>query len=439
MCDTILEILQFAKENDVKFIHLAFCDLFGIPKSVSIMPEELTRAFRHGISFDASAIQGFGTIECSDLFLMPDSSAVSVLPWRSPYEQVMRIFCDVKRPDGSDFTSDSRYILKQAVNRCADMGYVCQIGTEGEFYLFQNDAEGNPTTIPFDQAGYGDTFPLDKGEDLRREICLTREGMAIRPETPHHERGPGQNEVDFRYSDALTAADNFLSFKSVVKSVAAQNGLYASFLPKPLLTRSGSGLHINISLSQGDRNLFQMAPQHSPRAESFIAGILHHIREITVFLNPLTNSYRRLGAFEAPGYITWSHQNRSQLIRIPASFGEYQRMELRSADSACNPYLAFALLIHAGLDGIEQEMVLPEACNQNLYENAAYAKEQNIQSLPQSLAEALEAAQDSAFVKRILPEDVRATYFSEKRKEWESYRQAEDSHQFEMSSFFHLI
>ena len=221
--------------------------------------------------------------------------------------------------------------------------------------------------------------------------------------------------------------------------MAAQNGLYASFLPKPLLTRSGSGLHINISLSQGDRNLFQMAPQHSPRAESFIAGILHHIREITVFLNPLTNSYRRLGAFEAPGYITWSHQNRSQLIRIPASFGEYQRMELRSADSACNPYLAFALLIHAGLDGIEQEMVLPEACNQNLYENAAYAKEQNIQSLPQSLAEALEAAQDSAFVKRILPEDVRATYFSEKRKEWESYRQAEDSHQFEMSSFFHLI
>ncbi len=439
MNDTISEILQFAKENDVKFIHLAFCDLFGMPKSVSIMPEELPRAFRHGISFDASAILGYGTVECSDLFLMPDSSSVSVLPWRSPYEQEMRIACDVKRPDGSDFPGDSRFLLRQAVKRCADMGYVCQIGTEGEFYLFRNDPEGNPTTLPLDQAGYGDTFPLDKGENLRREICLTLESMDIRPEAAHHERGPGQNEVDFRYSDALTAADNFLAFKSVVKSVAAQNGLYASFLPKPLPAYSGSGLHINLSLSQGDQNLFQTAPQHSPQAESFIAGILRHIREITVFLNPLTNSYRRLGAFEAPGYVTWSHQNRSQLIRIPASFGENNRMELRSPDSACNPYLAFALLLHAGLDGIEQRQALPEPCNQNLYENPGYAQEHGIPSLPQSLAEALEAAQASQWLRRILPEDVQNAYFLEKKKEWEVYQQTDDSHRFEMDTFFPLI
>ena len=439
MGDTISEILQFAKDSDVKFIHLAFCDLFGIPKSVSIMPEELPRAFRHGISFDASAIQGCGTVECSDLFLVPDSSSVSVLPWRSPYEQEMRIYCDVKQPDGSDFPLDSRYLLRQAVRRCADMGYVCQIGTEGEFYLFQTDEEGNPTTVPLDQAGYGDTFPLDKGENLRREICLTLENMDIRPEAAHHERGPGQNEVDFRYSDALTAADNLLSFKAVVKAAAAQNGLYASFLPKPLLTRSGSGLHINLSLSQGDRNLFETAPRHSPQAESFLAGILRHIREITVFLNPLTNSYRRLGAFEAPGYVTWSHQNRSQLIRIPASFGENNRMELRSADAACNPYLAFALLLQAGLDGIEQQLTLPEPCNQNLYENESYAQEHGISALPRSLAEALELAQASSFVRRILPEGVRQVYFLEKKKAWEACRQAEDSHQFEMGSFFHLI
>ena len=439
MNDTISEVLQFAKENDVKFIHLAFCDLFGTQKSISIMPGELPRAFQYGISFDASAIQGFGTVECSDLFLLPDSSSVSILPWRSPYEQVMKMYCDIKRPDGSDFTADSRYLLKQAVKRCADLGYICKIGTEGEFYLFQTDAEGNPTTIPYDQAGYGDTPPLDKGENLRREICLTLEDMDIRPETSHHERGPGQNEVDFRYSDALSAADNFLSFKSVVKSVAAQNGLYASFLPKPILTRSGNGLHINLSLAKGGKNLFEMAPGHSQSAESFIAGILEHVGEMTAFLNPLTNSYRRLGAFEAPGYITWSHQNRSQLIRIPASAGEYNRMELRSADSACNPYLAFILLIHAGLDGIEKGLPLTEPCNQNLYEAAAYVKEHDISPLPRSLAEALDTAEQSGFVKKVLPESVRSAYFTEKRKEWEACRQAEDSHQYEMNTFFHLI
>ena len=436
MNDTASEVLQFVKENDVKFIRLAFCDLFGRQKNIAIMANELEKAFTHGISFDASAIPGFGSVECSDLFLVPEGSSVSILPWRPDHERVMRMFCRIQKPDGSQYEGDSRYVLKKAIDRCVDMGYLCRVGTECEFYLFQTDELGNPTYKPFDNGGYGDVAPLDKGEDIRRKICLALEEMDLMPERSHHERGAGQNEVDFRYSDALSAADNFITFKWVVKSIAAQNGLYASFLPKPLLNDSGNGMHINLSLAKGGQNLFRSGEEHCERAESFVAGILERTAEITAFLNPLPNSYRRLGAFEAPRYITWSRENRSQLIRIPAAHGEYNRMELRSPDPSCNVYLAFALLLHAGLDGIERGLALQEPCNRNLYEEDPG---KDMPSLPLSLEEAVKLAQESQFVKKVIPEDMLKRYCDEKRRECQFIGQVEKPYSLEMATYFPVI
>ncbi len=435
MDQTIADILEFVEENDVKFIRLAYCDLFGIQKNMAIMAGQLKKAFEEGIIFDASAVKGFQTVEHSDLFLVPDGSTVTILPWRPSHERVMRICCNVKNPDGTDFEGYSRNILKKAVQRSVDMGYICNIGTECEFYLFKTDEAGEPTTEPFDHGGYNDIAPLDKCENVRREICLAIEEMGLLPESSHHERGPGQNEVDFRYSDALSAADNFITFKMVVKSIAAQNGLYASFLPKPLHQESGNGLHINLSLSQGGKNLFQRGDKHSANAESFIAGILARSAEMAAFLNPLTNSYSRLGSFEAPKYVTWSHQNRSQLIRIPASTEERTRMEMRAADPACNPYLAFALLIHAGLDGIEQKARLLPPDNRNLFE----VDDPMLPALPHSLEQALQLAENSSFVHRALPEPIVEKYIAEKKRECASCRSAADRQAFELARYFHTI
>lgn len=431
------EVLEFVAENDVKFVRLSFCDLFGVQKNIAIMAERLPKVFRHGLAFDASAVAGFGSVECSDLFLMPESSGVAILPWRPSHERVMRLYCAVKNPDGSDFEGDSRYILKQAVRRAADMGYFCRVGTECEFYLFRTDENDQPTKIPFDRGSYADITPLDRSENVRREICLSLEEMGLGPESSHHERGPGQNEVDFCYSDPLSAADNFLTFKSVAKSIAAQNGLFASFMPKPLEGECGNGMHINLSVLKNGKNLFQAQPQHSEHAESFIQGILERTAEITAFLNPLPNSYRRLGSFEAPGFVSWSHQNRSQLIRIPAARnGENLRMELRSPDTACNPYLAFALLIYAGLEGIEQKKKLAPPCNENLFEAQDYADQNGIRRLPGSLAEALELAEGSEFIRRALPERVVSRYLQAKREEWECYQRAEDKEAYDLKHAF---
>ena len=350
MVSTASEVLGFVKENDVKFIRLSFCDLFGMHKNISVIADELQSAFESGISFDAHAIRGFRDVTRSDLLLFPDPATLTVLPWRPGTGRVARFYCDIKNPDGSAFYHDGRGLLKQMIQRCAEMGYVCKIGAECEFYLFKTDDNGEPTDVTLDTGGYLDISPLDKAEDIRREICLTLEEMGIRPETSHHEQGPGQNEVDFQFSDALSCADNFQTFKSVVKAIAARNGLFASFMPKPVAGAAGSGLHVNLSLVQDGRNIFTNADEgHCGIAESFIAGILSRTPEITLFLNPLANSYERFGEFEAPKYVSWSHQNRSQLIRIPAASGEKVRMELRSPDPSLNPYLAFALILAAGL------------------------------------------------------------------------------------------
>lgn len=387
------ELMNFIDEEDVKFIRLAFSDINGKQKNISIMPGELERAFRDGISFDASAVPGFAKEIKSDLFLFPDSSTLSILPWRPTHGRVVRMFCDIKYPDDRPFVEDSRYILKQAVAKAKKMGIRCYFGSEFEFYLFKTDEEGNSTGVPFDRAGYMDIAPEDKGENIRREICFMLVDMGIKPESSHHEEGQGQNEIDFRYSDALSAADNAATFKTVVRTVAMRNGLYADFSPKPMADDSGNGMHINMSIKSDDGKDY---------TEQFMAGIMTHIGEMTAFLNPVEESYHRLGEKKAPKYITWSKENRSQLIRIPAAKGEFKRIELRSPDPEANPYIAYTLLIHAGLDGIKRNLTLPEAMDIDLF-NVSEEVLKDLTSLPQSLEEAWEKAVTSEFIREILP------------------------------------
>lgn len=408
------EVLQYIEENDVKFIKLFFTDIFGTTKSISAQPGELRKAFRKGISFDASAVKGFLNASTSDLFIVPEAATLSVLPWRPQHGRVVRFFCDIRNPDGTEFSGDSRLILKHAEAHARRLGYDINIGTECEFYLFLLDETGEPTRVPHDKASYCDLAPLDKGENVRREICITLEQMGIIPETSHHETGPGQHEVDFKPSLPLHAADNLATFKTVVRTVAARNGLFASFSPKPLGTQNaGSGLHINLSLMKDGVNLFD-GTDLQDAARSFIAGILARIEEITLFLNPLAQSYERFGCFEAPKFISWSRQNRSQLIRIPAAESESARIELRSPDPSCNPYLALALVIEAGLDGIERRLPLAPSTDVNLFSAEHQELKSSLRSLPSSLREAAKLAKDSAFVKRCLPQLALDTFVGEK-------------------------
>ena len=394
------EVIQFVAEEDVKFIRMAFCDIYGKQKNISIMPGELERAFEYGIAIDASAIDGFGGEVHSDLFLHPDTSTLCVLPWRPEHGKVVRMFCTVTYPDGTPFEADTRALLRKASEDAEKEGISFAFGSEMEFYLFKCDENGEPTNIPYDNAGYMDVAPEDKGENVRREICLTLERMGINPESSHHEEGPGQNEIDFCYSHAITAADDALTFRSVVLAVAARNGLCADFSPKPIENKAGNGMHINFSAKRAD------GADIMPHV---IAGILAHIREITAFLNITESSYKRFGSNKAPKYISWSGENRSQLIRIPAAQGEYRRAELRSPDPMCNPYLAFTLLIRAGLDGVKNNMVLPVAADINLY-TASEEVPAHYEKLPETLEEAKAAAKASAFVAENLPASIIADY-----------------------------
>ncbi len=439
MNTTAREVLEFVKENDVKFIRLGFCDLFGAQKNIAIMADELPSAFENGVSFDAHAIRGFRDAVRSDLLLFPDPATLTVLPWRPGPGRVARFYCDIKNPDGTAFAYDSRELLKRVVLRAQMLGYSLKIGAECEFYLFKTDEDGLPTDIPFDRGGYLDIAPLDRCEDIRREMCLTLEEMGLKPEASHHEQGPGQNEIDFRFSDALSCADNLLSFKSMVKAIAARNGLFASFMPKPLPDAPGSGMHVNLSLSKNSRNVFKTAQEgHSQAAESFIAGILAKSAEITLFLNPIANSYDRLGKFEAPKYVSWSHQNRSQLIRIPAAFGERARMELRSPDPSLNPYLAFSLIIAAGLDGIEGGMKLPPAVDADLY-TAGEEIASKLTALPRSLEEAVTIAEKSAFAARVLGEELLAKFSASKKSEAAEFAAAKDKAAFYVQRYFAVL
>ncbi len=394
------EVLQYVSDEDVKFIRMAFCDLFGRQRNIAIMASELPRAFEHGIAFDASAVSGFDMDVRSDLLLRPNADTLKELPWRPQHGRVAHMFCDIRHPDGTPFDGDCRALLRRTAEEAAHRGYAFFFGTEMEFYLFRLDELGRPTKEPFDAAGYMDVAPEDRGENVRREICLTLERMGIFPESSHHESGPGQNEIDFRYASPLAAADNAVLFRSVVRTIAAQNGLFADFSPRPIPDADGSGMHINISA------------QHDGAALSplqLVPGLMKRVREMTRILNPTGDSYARLGRDKAPGYVSWSEENRSQLIRVPAAAGEYRRLELRSPDAGANPYLAFALLMRAGIEGIEKKLPLPERANLNLY-RADEKTLARFEKLPASLAEAAEAFDGSTFIRRALPEQVRAGY-----------------------------
>ncbi len=412
------EIMQYVLENDVKFIKLFFTDIFGVLRSVSIMPGALERALVCGIPFDASAIKGFLQTSVSDLFLKPDPETLAVLPWRPQQGRVIRFYCSIVYPDGRAFEGDTRQLLRRCVNTIEQAGYGCFIRTKCEFYLFETDEHGYPTAVPHDRAGYCALAPEDRGENVRRDICLTLEQMGLHPETSHHEKGPGQHEIDFKYGEAFCAADDMSTFKNTVQTIAARNGLAASFCPKPIPDKSGSGFHVNFALTKDGNSVFDSKAENK-ETRWFIAGILAHIREITAFLNPLRSSYSRFGSFEAPRILSWSCQNRSQLVRIPASPGGYQRIEVRSPDPSCNHYLAFALLLSAGMDGIKQQLSLQPAQN----ENAAFLCNGSTveQSLPASLDEAVRLAAESPFVRSLLPEAIVSAYADAKTVYDDSY------------------
>lgn len=419
------DVLRIAKEKDVQFIRLQFTDIFGQLKNVAITQSQLEKALDNKCMFDGSSIEGYVRINESDMYLRPDYDSFVILPWK---DRVARLICDVYCADGeTPFMGDPRNVLKKVMKEAADMGYTFNVGPECEFFLFQLDEEGNPTTKTGDVAGYFDMGPSDQGEQCRRDICLALEEMGFEIEASHHEVAQGQHEIDFRFDEVLKTADNVVTFKHVVKTYARRHGLHATFMPKPVYGINGSGMHTNMSLMKDGKNAF-----YDPEAElglsetamQFIAGVLKHVKGITAVANPLVNSYKRLvPGYEAPVYIAWSASNRSSLIRVPAARGMGTRVELRSPDPSCNPYLEMALCLAAGLDGIKQNMKAPAGTNKNIF--AMSQKEldaEGIESLPGSLEEAMVEFQKDPFIKETLGEHVYEKYLEGKLREWRHYR-----------------
>ena len=421
------DIIRLVKEQDIEFIRMQFTDIFGQLKNVAITKSQIEKAVNNQIMIDGSSIEGFVRIQESDQYLYPDLSSFQVLPWRPQYGKVARFICDVYNPDGTPFVGDPRGVLQRVLKKAADMGYSFNVGPECEFFLFQTDSEGKPTTQTNDEAGYFDLGPLDHGEGTRREICLALEAMGFEIEASHHEVAAGQHEIDFKYDEALPAADNIMTLKLAVKTLAQKNGLHATFMPKPIFGVNGSGMHTNMSLFQNGTNVFydpSDARGLSKEAYSFIAGLLAHVRGMAAITNPLVNSYKRLvPGYEAPCYLAWSASNRSALIRIPAARGQSTRVELRCPDPSCNPYLALAVCLAAGLDGIERGLTPPEEITENIFamDDAARAAA-GIASLPGSLAEALEALKADPLMRETLGEHVFTQYVAGKEKEWDEYR-----------------
>ncbi|MBC3890017.1 type I glutamate--ammonia ligase [Acetobacterium paludosum] len=419
-----IDAMEFIEDNDVKFIRLQFCDLFGQNRNIAITPMQIERALSSGIPFDASLVVGFSESNYSDLLLCPDISTIQILPWRPQQGKVARIICDIRYPNGDIFESDSRRILKETLERAAAKGFQFNTSAECEFYLFKQDENGDPTTIPTDKAGYFDLAPYDRGENTRREICLTLEDMGFEIESSRHEAGRGQHEIDFKYDDALSSADNIMTFKTVVKTVAQRNGIHASFLPKPLVDEPGSGMHIHISLEKDGMSVFENKNNVlSAEAKYFIAGVLAHIKGITAVANPLVNSYKRLtGGQEAPQLISWGVGNRSSLIRIPTLADNYFRFELRSPDPTCNPYLTFALILEAGLEGIEKKLPLMDELAMGENEIIKDVKiNESIEELPITLIEAIADMKADPLIKTILGENLAKNYIELKTLEWMDY------------------
>ncbi len=426
----IEDIRELLAEYEIKFIRLAFCDISGRQKNIAIMADELEHAVKHGVSFDASAIKGFLNINESDLLLFPDLDTFSILPWRPAERAVARFYCYIAYPDRRPFEGDGRYLLSEIEKKSGSAGYSFLVGPECEFYLFETDEKGYPTLATLDDAGYFDMAPLDRGENVRREICFALENMGLKPERSHHEHGPGQNEIDFRCSSPLKAADDLMTFKTAVKAIAQQHGLFASFLPKPLEKESGNGLHINLSLYENNENLFE---KKDPKAMSFMSGILRRMKEITAFANPLVSSYERLGQFEAPSTVSWSHQNRSTLIRIPYAEEHDCRMEVRSPDPAANPYLLISLLLSAGFEGIADRLEAePEAAGDVLSSPLP-------ERLPASLSEAVGEASGSSFISRVIPGRIVKEYLEDRTMEADEYERNGNGHSYLISRYFRFI
>lgn len=421
------EIMKLVEEEDVEFLRLQFTDIFGTMKNVAVTSSQLEKALNNECMFDGSSIEGFVRIEESDMYLYPDLNTLEIFPWRPQQGKVARFICDVYRPNKTPFEGDPRYILKKVLQEAKEMGYTFQVGPECEFFLFHTDDNGLPTTITHEKAGYFDLAPLDLGENARRDIVLNLEDMGFIIEASHHEVAPAQHEIDFRYDEALSTADNIMTFKLAVKTIAKRHGLCATFMPKPVYGVNGSGMHTNMSLSKDGRNLF--ADENDPlglsrEAYNFIAGIMEHIKGMTAITNPLVNSYKRLvPGFEAPVYIAWSATNRSPLIRIPAGRGEGTRVELRSPDPSCNPYLTLAVCLAAGLDGIKRNLNPQKAVDYNIFHMTdEERKKAGIQYLPGTLLEAIEALEQDEFIKNVLGEHIASNYIKAKKAEWLSYR-----------------
>jgi glutamine synthetase len=441
-------VLRTVEERDVRFIRLWFTDVLGLLKSVAITASELENAFEEGIGFDGSSIDGFARVQEADMLAVPDAATFQILPWRPESQGVARMFCDIVTPDGQPFAADPRQVLKRTLERAADMGFTFYVHPEMEFFLFE-DAN---STVPLDNGSYFDMTPLDVQQDFRRQAINMLERMGISVEYSHHEVAPSQHEIDLRYADALTMADNVMTFRLVVKETALHRGVYATFMPKPMEGQWGNAMHLHLSLFEGDTNAFHDPSDRyhlSPIAKKFTAGLLRHAREITAVTNQWVNSYKRLTARlhgplpsgEAPVYISWGHSNRSALIRVPLykpRKGASSRIEYRAPDPACNPYLAFALILAAGLKGIEEDYELPEEAEDNTFELSPVERAASgIDRLPSSLGEALRLMEESELVAETLGEHLFAYFLANKRQEWDEY--ASHVTQFEIDRYLPLL
>jgi glutamine synthetase len=423
-------VLRALEERDVRFVRLWFTDVLGYLKSVAIAPAELEGAFSEGIGFDGSAIEGFARVYEADMLAKPDPSTFQILPWRGEGPSTARMFCDIVMPDGSPSYADPRFVLKRTLSKAAENGFTFYTHPEVEFYLFKDTPTPGGEPVPVDRSGYFDHTAQSMGSDFRREAITMLEAMGISVEFSHHEGGPGQQEIDLRYADALSTADNVMTFRTVVREVALSQGIWATFMPKPFTTHPGSGMHTHVSLFEGDRNAFFEAGaeyQLSKTGRQFIAGVLRHAAEIAVVTNQWVNSYKRLmWGGEAPSYICWGHNNRSAMIRVPMykpNKGQSTRMELRTIDSACNPYLAFAVILAAGMKGIEEDHDLPREAEDDVWSlNERERKSLGIDPLPKNLAEAIAVAESSELLAETLGEHVFDFFLRNKRAEWDEYR-----------------
>ena len=419
------EILQYIEENDVKFVKLTFCDMKGRLKNISVLSSELAVTFERGVRITAKKIAGFEAANGKDLFLFPDAQTMTVLPWRPQQGRVIRMFCYIRYADGTPFEGDGRYFLKKAMKTAVAAGYCFRFGTSCEFTLFHKDESGLPTKTPHDFAGYCDVAPDDKGENIRRDVCLTLEQMGIHPISSRHESGCGQHEIDFNASSALKAADTFLSFKSAVKSVAETHGVHASFMPKPLRNDCGNGMHISFSIFLDNDMLEETKSDDNELLRNAAAGIMKHIREFTLFTNSTVNSYERLGEFTAPRDIIWSDEEGSQLIRMnPES--DNSCVELRAADCVCDPYFVLGLMIYSALEGIEEKLPLPEKSNGS-------------ERLPSTLEEAVSCTESSDFVKKYVPANILEVLLNYSRDEWRRYSSSYDKEAFEEKQYFYSL